>query len=211
MKQGDQRTVDSCHTSTDIRISRRLAMSSSGLAVFGLLSGSALGQAQERQRDSQGPDPRLRRGSQERMEQFKAYSERMRNASPEERMKLMMEQRVQERQRAIEDVKDRLGISDREWPVVKPRIEKVYNLVHPLPQMGPGDERPRSEVEQASRELREVLRDEAAAVDQVKAKLTALRAAKEKANQELATARQGLRQLMTVRQEAELVLSGLLD
>jgi hypothetical protein len=38
-----------------------------------------------------------------------------------------------------------------------------------------------------------------------------LRAAKEKAVQELAKARQGLRQLMNLRQEAVLVLNGLLD
>jgi len=35
--------------------------------------------------------------------------------------------------------------------------------------------------------------------------------AKEKAAQELVAAKQDLRQLMTLRQEAELVLSGLLD
>ena len=38
-----------------------------------------------------------------------------------------------------------------------------------------------------------------------------MRLANEKARQELAKARQDLRQLMTVRQEATLVLSGLLD
>jgi len=66
-------------------------------------------------------------------------------------------------------------------------------------------------VEQRSRELREVLHDDKAAVGQIKAKLTALRAAKERTAQELAKARQALRHLMTVRQEALLVLNGLLD
>jgi outer membrane protein TolC len=47
--------------------------------------------------------------------------------------------------------------------------------------------------------------------EQIKAKLAALRAAKQKAAQDLATARQSLRQLMTLRQEALLVLNGLLD
>jgi hypothetical protein len=41
--------------------------------------------------------------------------------------------------------------------------------------------------------------------------VTAFRAAKEKANQQLAGARQSLRQLMSLRQEAVLVLNGLLD
>jgi len=39
----------------------------------------------------------------------------------------------------------------------------------------------------------------------------ALRAAKERTAQEVATAKQSLHQLMTLRQEAEMVLSGLLD
>ncbi len=48
-------------------------------------------------------------------------------------------------------------------------------------------------------------------MDQIKARLGALRSAKEKAQQELATAQHSLRQLMTLRQEAVLVLNGLLD
>ena len=156
-------------------------------------------------------EAKSRKDGQERMEQLKAFSERMRNASPEERMRIMEEQRVQEHQRAIEDFKDRLGVSDKEWPVIKPRIEKVYNMVHPLSQVRAGNEQARSEVEQRSSELRELLRKEGTEADQIKAKLTALRAAKGKEAQELATAKQSLRQLMTLRQEAELVLSGLLD
>ena len=66
-------------------------------------------------------------------------------------------------------------------------------------------------VDQAKSELRELLSNKDAAPEQIKAGLTALRLANEKARQELAKARQDLRQLMTVRQEATLVLSGLLD
>jgi len=104
-----------------------------------------------------------------------------------------------------------VGVSDREWEVVKPRVERVYNLVHPLPPMGAGSEQPKTEVDKASSELRELLRNDSAAADQIKVKLAALRAAKQKAAQELVTARQSLRQLMTLRQEALLVLNGLLD
>jgi uncharacterized protein (DUF3084 family) len=111
----------------------------------------------------------------------------------------------------LEDLKDQLGISDKEWPVIKARIEMVYNLVRPMPQINAGSEAPKTEVEQRSRELREVLRNEGAAADQIKAKLTALRTAKEKAGQELVKAQQSLRQIMTLRQEAVLVLNGLLD
>ena len=169
------------------------------------MSGSVFGQEQKE------PEAGSRKGGQERMEEFKAYAERMRNASPEERMKIMEERRVQDHQRAIEDFKDRLGVSDKDWAVVKPRIETVYNLMHPLPAARAGNERTRSEVEQRSSELRELLRDKGAAVDKIKAGLAALRTAKEKATKELVAAKQELRQLMTLRQEAELVLSDLLD
>jgi chromosome segregation ATPase len=145
------------------------------------------------------------------MEELRAFSERMRNASREERAKIMEERRVQEHRRAIEDFKDRLGVSDKEWVVLKPRIEKVYNLMHRLPQMEAGNQRTRTEVEQRSAELRELLRKQEATTDQIKATLTALRAAKENVARQVAAAKQDLRQLMTLRQEAELVLSGLLD
>jgi hypothetical protein len=46
---------------------------------------------------------------------------------------------------------------------------------------------------------------------EIKAKLGALRVTKEKARGELASARRNLRQVMTVRQEAVLVLNGLLE
>jgi chromosome segregation ATPase len=181
------------------------------VAVLGLLSGAALRQEENKQAERKESDAKNRKEAQDRMEEFKAFGERMRNASPEERMRLMQEQRVQQHQKAIEDLKGQLEISDKEWPVVKPRVEKVYNLVHPLRSMGAGSEQPRTEVDKAGSELRELLRDESATADQIKAKLGALRAATQKAAQELATARQSLRQLMTLRQEALLVLNSLLD
>jgi len=207
MRAQDQSRFDHRYRTTDTGISRRVAVGASGLTILGLLSGSVFGQEEKKEPER----ARSRKGGQERMEQFRAFSERMRNASPEERMRIMEERRVQEYQRAIEDFKDRLGVSDKEWPVVKPRIEKVYNLMHPQPQIRTGNERAKSEVEQRNSELRDLLREQGAATDQIKAGLMALRAAKEKAAQELVTAKQDLRQLMTLRQEAELVLSGLLD
>jgi hypothetical protein len=68
-----------------------------------------------------------------------------------------------------------------------------------------------SPLEQKKRELRETLNNKDAPADQVKAKLTALRAAQLAAAQELTKGRQNLRQIMTLRQEAVLVLNGLLD
>jgi hypothetical protein len=103
-----------------------------------------------------------------------------------------------------------LGCSDAEWKVIGPRVEAVYNLVHPLPQ-GRDGASSGSDVNQRKQELREVLDDKWTAVDQIKATLTVLRAAEERANQKLAAAQKSLRELLTVRQEATLVLNSLLD
>jgi hypothetical protein len=212
MKSRDQDTLDDHGGTIGNLISRRLALGSSGLAVLGLLSGSALGQTEEKEADTKKPAAKPPKEIQERIEQSRAFSERMRNAgSMEERQQIVNEQMAWQRQRAFEDLKDQLHVPDQEWPVVKPRLQAVYNLVHPAPQMMGRNEAPKTELEQRSRELRELLRDESAAADQIKAKLTAFRAAKEKADRELAGARQTLRQLMTLRQEAVLVLNGLLD
>lgn len=68
-----------------------------------------------------------------------------------------------------------------------------------------------TEVEKASEQLQTTLENTAATSEQIKAQLTTLRAAKEKTKQELAVAQQELRKVVTVRQEAQLVLMGLLD
>jgi hypothetical protein len=147
------------------------------------------------------------------MEQSRIFSERMRNAgSMEERAKIMEERAAADRRRAVDDLKDQLGVSDEEWSVVKPRVEAVYHLVHPQRQgLGRPEARALSPVEQKSRELRELLANKDAKAEEIKAKLTAFRSAKEQERQELVKARQSLRQLLTLRQEAVLVLNGLLD
>jgi flagellar motility protein MotE (MotC chaperone) len=207
MKQIDESTRGG-HSRIGTRISRRVAMGSAASALLCVLPGSAFAQGQQKNVETRRPPREI----QERMEQSRAFSERMRNAgSMEERMKIMEERTMAERRRAVEDLKEQLGVSDKEWAVVGPRLEAVYNLVHPLPQFGRRDAPPRTEIQQKSSELRELLRNQKAPVDQIKAKLGALRSAKEKARQELATAQQSLRQLMTLRQEAVLVLNGLLD
>lgn len=197
---------------TETMVSRRLALGSSALAVVGLLSRSTLSQTEKNAPDTKkraGPQPP--KEFQERMEQSKAFSERLRDAKTmEERQHIMNEQMAWQRQRAFDDLKGQLRVSDQEWPVVKRRLQAVYDLVHPVTSMG-RNETPKTELEQRSRELGELLGDDKADADQIKAKLTALRAAKSKANQELTTARQTLRQIMNLRQEAVLVLNGLLD
>jgi len=68
-----------------------------------------------------------------------------------------------------------------------------------------------SAVEKAQQELETVLQNTAATPENIKQGLTKLRAAKEKAKQELATAQKELRDVLTVRQEALCVLNGWLN
>lgn len=63
----------------------------------------------------------------------------------------------------------------------------------------------------ASQALREVLDKDDPSPDQIRAKLTALRAAKESARQKLAAAQKNLREVLTLKQEAALVLGGQLN
>lgn len=59
--------------------------------------------------------------------------------------------------------------------------------------------------------LQTLLEDENATTDEIKTKLSALRKAREAARQELAVAQKELRKLLTLRQEAMLVVMGLLE
>lgn len=75
----------------------------------------------------------------------------------------------------------------------------------------PGPEGSLTPVGKVTEELRKVLENKDAKSEEIKAKLTALREAREKAKKELAKAQQELRTGLTARQEAQLVLMGWLD
>lgn len=66
-------------------------------------------------------------------------------------------------------------------------------------------------VQQASEALQQTLEKSDSTPEDIKAKLLGFRSAREKANQELSKAQQELREVLTVRQEARLVLIGLLN
>jgi hypothetical protein len=128
-------------------------------------------------------------------------------------------------------LKEELKPSDAEWAVIDPRLTKVMalsNQANLMPmrrmmrgRMGPGGRggRPgaeanaeeQTEVEKAISALETALGSEKPDAADVKAKLLALRQAREKARQELAKAQQELREVLTVEQEARLVLVGMLD
>ena len=63
----------------------------------------------------------------------------------------------------------------------------------------------------AQRELSTTLQNKSATTEEITKKLTALREAREKARAELQTAQKALKELVTPRQEAVLVVNGMLD
>jgi len=148
-----------------------------------------------------------------------------------ERMRQMMNERM----------KTQLGASDAEWTVIEPRLTKVMTLSRQAggggrgmmgmfgsqrrgPQGAPGDRGPGgrpgpqgaggrelSAVEKMAEQLRTTLENSASGAEQIKAQLLALRAAREKARQDLIKAQKELQQILTLRQEAQLVLMGMLN
>lgn len=126
--------------------------------------------------------------------------------------------------RMLEMMKDRMGATDEEWTVIKPRLEKVMTLSQnsgPMGGMramfrrgrrgGQQAETPTEPVAKALDELQKTLDKEAPAAAEIKAKLAALRGAREKNQQQLVTARQKLKEVLTVKQEAMLVMMGTLE
>jgi len=70
---------------------------------------------------------------------------------------------------------------------------------------------PQSPVQEASQDLQSTLDDDSATPDQIKSKLDTLRQARAQAKIDLGKAEDDLRSLLTQRQEATLVLDGILD
>ena len=117
MNTQDQNIWDGWRNTNDMMISRRVAVTTAGAAILGVVSARAFGreEASEGSRREMSPDMR------ERMDQSRAFAERMRNAgSSEEQAKIMAERRAQDRARAVEGFKGQLGVSDQEWAVIKP-------------------------------------------------------------------------------------------
>ncbi len=139
----------------------------------------------------------------------------------------------QMRERMTQMMKERLNISDEEWKIIQPRLEKVQEAQASSrggrfggmgafggrnrggdqqadrPQRGgQRADRPGSDAMQA---LRDALEDEKTPASELKAKMQAVREARKKADADLKSAREELRQVLTTRQEAACVMMGLLD
>ena len=139
---------------------------------------------------------------------------------------------AQMRQRMMERMKETLGATDEEWKALSPKLEKVMTAQREARfggmGFGPGggrgpfgggpggppgsqDTANLSPLAKATNDLRTTLDDKSASAEDIGKKLTALRQAREKAREDLAKAQKDLRELLTQRQEATLVMMGTLD
>ena len=182
-------------------------------ALAGLTFSPALLSAQEQPQPQPQPQPQGERGDRGDRDRGDRGG---RGSFDPARFREQMEARM----------KEQLSVNDEEWKVMQPKLEKVMEARREAGGFGGGfggrggfsgrgggddDNRQRSAVEQTSRELRELLENKDAPADQITAKLTALREAREKARTNLQTAQKELKEILTQRQEAVLVTMGMLE
>ena len=116
----------------------------------------------------------------------------------------------------------RLDATDEEWKVIGPRLEKVMTLAREgqagMGRMWGGRNRDNDEnqadqpqIVQKSTALRELIEQDDPDPDKVVAALQAYREARAEHQKKLDEARAELKELLTVEQEAQLVLMGLLE
>jgi hypothetical protein len=130
---------------------------------------------------------------------------------------------AQMRQRMMDRMKEVLGASDDEWQAIGPKLEKVMQLQRDANGGGGmrmlfrrnqgGDQQqqqPQTPVQQKAKELEDAIQGNAPAAD-IKAKMQALREARAAARQELTKAQDDLKGLLTQKQEATLLMMGMLD
>ena len=129
-------------------------------------------------------------------------------------------------QAQLKRMKDLLGSTDEEWKVLEPRLQKVQDLLRDSAARAsigsargrrggfggalPTDTTP-TPVQLAAKDLQDSLASKETSADEVKSKLTALREARAKSQADLARAQDQVRELLTARQEAVLVMAGMLN
>ena len=131
---------------------------------------------------------------------------------------------TQFRQRMMDNIKQQMDAKDDEWKVIEPKLQKVMDL-NMQSRMGGrgfggrggqnrgGNQQATADnpVAKAMQDLRETLDNKDASADDIAKKLTALRDARDKSHTELAAAQKDLKEVLTQRQEAVLVMMGQLE
>ena len=124
------------------------------------------------------------------------------------------------RQRFLERIQGQLGLKDAEWQDLKPRVEKVLKArTQTMTMRGwrrrrnqEGEAPPKlTDLQQKAKALREILEDNNAKPEAIEATLKAFREARDKAKKALTKAQEQLRAALNAREEALLVLWGMLD
>jgi hypothetical protein len=121
-------------------------------------------------------------------------------------------------------LKEQLGNpTEDEWKVIQPKLDKVMQIQRDSrggigsmfgSRSRGGDNnnnQPQSDVQKAQAALKETLDKKDASVEDINAKLAALRSAREKSKAELKSAQKDLTDVLTSRQVATLVMFGMLD
>jgi hypothetical protein len=128
----------------------------------------------------------------------------------------------------MERIREQLGASEEEWRVLQPKVEKVMTAQRESAAGrgfgggrggrgggggggGGGAAVAETPVARAMSELRTTLDNTGATAEQINQRLTALRDARKTAQANLDTARKELKEVLTQRQEAVLVVNGMLE
>jgi DNA repair exonuclease SbcCD ATPase subunit len=144
-------------------------------------------------------------------------SGKMTQITDPEQMKKMMEEW---KKQAAKQMQESLGASDDEWKVLEPKIDKIQELAGQVSgggrmgriAFGPaGDAADATDAAKKLKALSDLLKNKDAKAEEVAAALKDYRDAKAKAKEELEKARKELKELLTVKQEAKLVLMGVLE
>jgi Spy/CpxP family protein refolding chaperone len=115
-------------------------------------------------------------------------------------------------------LKEAIKAPEAEWTAIEPLVKDVLKkraegMMRGMRSWGRrrgGDDQQQEPVTPTS-ELRGLLEKDDSSAEAVKAKLDALRAERTQKESELKASRENLRQVLTVKQEAQLVLMGILD
>jgi septation ring formation regulator EzrA len=115
-------------------------------------------------------------------------------------------------------LKENLKVTDDEWKVIQPKLQKVFEARRDTMggMFGPrrnhdDNNQPKSAVQKAAHDLQKTLDNTNASADDIAKQLQDLRDAREKAKANLASAQKDLKDVLTQRQEAVLVMMGILD
>lgn len=131
----------------------------------------------------------------------------------------------------LERMKENLAASDDEWKVIEPKLTKVMEAQRDVMAGmmggmrggrgggggpgggggGGGDQQPTTKIGIAAKALRDATQSDASSPEDIDKKLAAYRAAKAEAQTTLDSARKELKEVLTAKQEAILVLNNTLE